>query len=154
MIEQGAHITDYDVIDYNAWAREGLDGYRKSVSPENFRRITDLTYNINKDTEDLRKLYNTPNFKFIKKRLAWNDVVRNFQKPGICDLTINIKLLDNSRSSNNHRVILLDITTDEVVFHDSDNKFSGANRREPLGKFVEAFESVPDGAELCRYSLT
>lgn len=157
MIEQGAKIIDYDVVDYEAWAKCGLDGYKNSVSVEHYNDVVSKTFDINKDTEDLKKLFGNPNFTFVKKIVDWNDVLHEFEKPGLCDLTMDANIIDPGRNQDGmalHRVILLDITDDEVVFHDPNIDGTGANRREPLELFKKAFLAVPDGSEICRYSLS
>jgi hypothetical protein len=153
MVEQGARIVDYDIIDCEAWARDGLKGLENSISPKHFKYYTNLTFDIDKDTKNLQAIFGQSGFNFIKKKITWGDVEREFRKPGICDLTINARIIDDREGFSLHRIILLDITDKEVVFHDPNNDFGGANRHEPLEKFKKAFANVPDGAELCRYSL-
>ena len=153
MIEQGAEIVDIDVIDYEAWAKEGLEGFMKSVSPKNFEWFASHSFDIEKDTKNLQKLFGNPRFSFVKKVANWDDVVREFAKPGICDVTIDARVLNGAEGYSLHRVLLLDITDNEVVFHDPDIEDTGANRRAKLESFRKAFLAVPDGAEICRYSL-
>ncbi|MDR1032620.1 MAG: hypothetical protein LBL84_01260 [Candidatus Nomurabacteria bacterium] len=153
MVEQGARIVNYDVVDYAAWARGGLKGFEKSISPESFEYYNKVTFDIGKDTKDLQALFGQPGFDFVQKQVTWDDVVREFHKPGICDVSINLRVIDDEDGFVGHRVVLLDITDDEVVFHDPRSKPGYAKRHEPLVKFKRAFDDIPDGAELCRYSL-
>ena len=51
-----------------------------------------------------------------------------------------------------HRVVLIEITDSEVIFHDPNEASSGAYRHETLEHFRTVFEGV-DGPELARYSL-
>ncbi len=51
-----------------------------------------------------------------------------------------------------HRVLIIDITGNEVIFHDPNPDWSGAYRREPLEHFKKVFESLNE-PELTRYYL-
>jgi hypothetical protein len=153
LIEQGAEITDYDIVDYGAWAKDGIDGYRKSVSEEHFNYVTGQTFDIKKDTKNLQKLYGNPVFHFVKKVVDWEDVLENFRKPGICDLTLAMGVIDGKNELLLHRVVLLDITDTEVIYHDPNNAGNGANRHTPIDIFKKAFLAIPDGSEICHYCL-
>lgn len=156
MIDRGAEIVDYDVVDYEAWAREGLEGYQKSVSAEHFGYVAGQTFDIEKDTQNLQKLFGDSAFSFVRKKVDWSDLVGEYEKPGICEVTLDAAVLDDGRGGGEmslHRVVLLGMEDGEVVFHDPNMAGTGAYRRVPTELFREAFLAVPDGAEICRYGL-
>ena len=151
MMDKGARIVDYDVIDYEAWAKEGIRGYKNSVSKEHFDWVYKHSYDLEAETQNIGLAFEHPNFTYVRKEIAWADVEREFKKPGICDLTLNIGLIDEGRDGI-HRVVLVDITDTEVVFHDPNKAGDGAYRRVSKKLFKSMMESLR-GAELCRYSL-
>jgi len=152
LMDKGAYVTDYDVIDYGAWITQGAEGLKQSLAPEEFKWIAENTYSLEDVQKQLSLSFDHPHFKYVKRRVTWDDVVDEFQKPGICDLTLNLQALNHQSGFVSHRVVLIDVSDSEVVFHDPNFDNSGAYRHEPLAHFKEVFESI-EGPELCRYSL-
>lgn len=152
LMDQGVHMTDYDVIDYAAWAKDGVEGLRKSVSGKEFNYYEKATYDLGLESKRVNLMYNHPNFTYIRRKPTWSDVVSEFRKPGACDLTLDSRVLNRENGSGLklHRVVILDITSDEVVFNDPNSAGDGVGRREPLKHFRSAFEKAP---ELARYYL-
>lgn len=157
LMNKGMRLVDYDVIDYKEWATRGFNSLRKSLPEEEFNFYKKATYDVEAVRKQLDLAFKHPNFTYIRKRATWDDVVTEFHKPGICDLTLNSRAL-NSRALNHkdgflgHRVVLVDITDTEVIFHDPNKAGDGAYRHESLEHFRKVFESI-DGPELARYSL-
>ena len=152
MMDRGTHITNYDVIDYDGWVKRGIGGLRESVGEANFRYYTEHTYDLEKVGEEAGSAFGHENFTYVRKEIGWEDVMREFGKSGICDLAIDMSSFRGKEELTLHRVVLIDITEREVVFHDPDIDWSGAYRHAPIGMFEDAVERV-GGAELTRYSL-
>ncbi len=151
LMDRGIQITDYDVIDYHTWAKDGVSGLKNSVPEHEFKWYTENTYNLEEVTRHIQKTLNHPNFTFTHRKPTWNDVAAEYQKPGICDLVLNSQVLNHKTGFAAHRVVLIETTGDEVVFHDPNHDGTGKYRREPIAHFRNAFESMESPA-LARYS--
>ncbi len=152
LMDQGIHIVDYDTIDYEAWAKEGVKGLRKSVPAKEFKFYKENTYDLEAESMSVSEMVDHPNFTYIKKRPLWKDVVKEFNKPGICDVTLNGRLLHGQEGFTVHRVILIEINEKEVIFHDPNNDWSGEYAQRPLKEFRAIFEAMSQ-PELARYYL-
>lgn len=152
LMDEGIHMVDYDTIDYAAWAEKGAEGLRESTSPKEFEFYESNTYDLEEESRLVHLMMDHPNFTYVRRKPTWEDVVNEFRKPGICDLGLNKRALDRQEGFVLHRVVVIDISEDEVIFHDPNQDSSGAYRHEPLSFFREVFESI-DGPELARYSL-
>lgn len=152
LMDQGAYITDYEPADNNAWAKDGVEGLKNSIPPKEFEWYQKNTYDLGEVTEHLQKTLAHKNFTYIHRKPSWEDVLSEHAKPGICDITLNSELLNMREGIAVHRVVLLDITDTEVVFHDPNFQGTGAHRREAITHFKKAFEGIETPA-LARYSL-
>jgi len=152
LMDHGAYITDFDTVDYEAFASEGVAGLKRTAAPAEFEYVEKNTYNLELESKRVKQALSHSNFTYIRRKTVWNDVLEEFNKPGICELTLNSRALKRESGFVLHRVVLIDITNTKVVFHDPNEDSSGAYRREPLEHFRKVFESA-DGPELARYSL-
>jgi hypothetical protein len=152
LMNQGLHIVDYDVIDYAAWSRDGVAGLRQSVPPEEFEWYETNTYDLSEVTGHIQRALAHPNFTYVRKKPAWKEVVTEYGKPGICDIVLNSHALNEQAGFAAHRVVLIEITDQEVIFHDPNRDGSGAYRHESINRFRKALESTASPA-LARYSL-
>lgn len=150
MLEHGVHIVDQDISDQEVWAKDGLDGLKKSVSEKEFEYYETHTYDLEAVTQQLKLVIGHPNFKCSQKKLSWSDIVEEFSKSGICDITLDGRFLSRKPGFSVHRVVILDITKNYVIFHNPrvDNK--GAFQKESVVHFRNAVEKL-SGPELCRY---
>ena len=151
LMDKGAYVTDIDAIDVDLWAKEGTEGLRKSVSAKEFEFYKNNTFNLDDITKQLSLVYSHPNFTYVQKRMTWDDVINEFNKPGICDITVDGSKLRRKDGFNVHRVVLVDITDTEVIFHDPNKDSTGAYVHEPIDFFRSTFENL-DGPEMARYS--
>lgn len=147
LMDQGIHLIDYDVVDYEAWAKEGVDGLRRSVPEKEFAFYEENTYDLEKESELIDLMYQHPNFTYKKQKPAWSDVLAEVRKSGICDVTLNLRTLNHQDGLVVHRVVILDINETRVVFHDPNDK---PGRKEPIAHFKSAFEAL-GAPELARY---
>lgn len=152
MMNKGVHIIDYDIIDYDAWTKRGFKSLKETLPENEYVFLEKATYNVDVVGKQIKLAFEHPNFTYIRKKVSWDDVVKEFNKPGICDVTVNSRALNHLDVFAGHRVILIDITEKEVIFHDPNRAGTGAYRHEPLEHFRTVFESI-EGPELARYSL-
>lgn len=153
LMDKGVCITDYDAIDYAMWSKDGVAGLEKSVPADEFRWYQENTYNLDEVTGHIRKAFAHPNFTYVRKKPSWQDVLAEYGKPGVCDIVLNSRMLNREKGFAAHRVVVIEITDDEVVFHDPNHDSSGAYRRESVSLFRKAFETMESPA-LARYSLS
>jgi len=151
LMDNGVHITDYDTIDYQAWAQQGTEGLRESTPPKEFEYYQANTFDLEEEGRRATLALNHPNFSYVQRTPSWQDVVAECKKPGICDITLNRHKLNGQQGFDGHRVVIIEITDSEVVFHDPNREGTGAYRKEPIELFRAAVEDF--GAfELARYS--
>lgn len=152
LMDQGIHVIDYDTFDYETWVSKGFEALKKSLPAKDFKFYKDNSYGLEGESKYIKGMLNHPNFTYVNKKPTWEDVVKEFKQPGICDITLNSRLLNRKDGFVIHRVVLLDITDQEVVFHDPNSDWSGKNRREPLNFFRKVFEAMEE-PELARYYI-
>jgi len=152
LLDRGIYISNYEPADEVSWANGGIEGLKKSISTEEFTWYEKNTYSLAAVTKDLQKTLINPHFTYIHRQPLWQDVINEHAKSGICDITLNLQALNHKDGLDVHRVVLLDITNTEVVFHDPNFSGSGIYRREPIGHFRKALENLESRA-LARYSL-
>ena len=152
LMNQGIYLTDYDNIDYEAWAKDGVTGLKSSIPAREFAYYQENSFDLEAESERIKLAFNHPHFTYVQHTPSWDEVVTEFNKPGICDVTLNLSFLNREKGFVGHRVILIDISKDVVVFHDPNGEGTGAYRHEPLEHFKEAVASF-GSPELARYSL-
>jgi hypothetical protein len=152
LMDKGIHIVDYDTIDYAAWSKSGVQGLRHSVSKEDFKYYEENTFDLAEESQYIKLAFEHPSFSYIKRRPNWDDVVNEFNKPGIIDLTLDVAKLHNKPGVEIHRVVIVDIRIDKVIFNDPDNNWLGENKVDQLDHFKKLFEST-GAPELARYFL-
>lgn len=153
LMDRGLKITDYDVIDYDAWVKDGISGLKSTVSEKEFQFYEENTYDLEQTGKQAKAAFDHPNFTYFQKNLTWHDVLDNFNKPGICDISIDGRLLNDKPGFSLHRVLLVDITDEAVTFHDPNFENNGDYRKLPIQTFRSNFESL-DSPELARYRIT
>lgn len=152
MMDCGLFMINYDIIDYEAWAEDGISGFRKFHNAEELEYYETNTFDLEHESQLVPLMYDHPNFTYVRKQITFDDVIREHNLPGVCDVTLNMSVLYNLEGFVGHRVILLDITDSHVIFHDPNRDGSGKERKESRELFEKAFYD-PDGRELVRYSL-
>lgn len=152
LMDQGMKAVDYDTIDYEGWAKNGVRGLKESVPETQFKYFEETSFDLEAESRKVGLMFNHPNFTYIRRKPTWDDVIAEFNKSGICDLALNSRRLNKTEGYSSHRVILIDINDKEVVFHDPNNDWSGAYRKEKLGFFKEVFADM-GAPELNRYYL-
>lgn len=152
MMDRGVHITNYDISDMDAWVKNGIGGLQNSLTPKEFEFYQKNTYDLEKVTGQAIVVHKHPNFVAKQAKVTWDMIVDEVNKPGICDLTLNGYTLHRVEGFSVHRVVLIDITNDEVIFHDPTAASDGAYKHESIEFFKTAIDGL-SGPELTRYYL-
>ncbi|MBI1857159.1 hypothetical protein HY003_00020 [Candidatus Saccharibacteria bacterium] len=151
MMEQGVHIDEYDIVDANLW-RDGIEGVRKALPAKEFAFYKDNSFDLDKTLEKLPAVLDHPNFKSTKCKVTWKMITEAVQQPGICEVTLNGCKLHRVKGFSVHRVVIIDITDDEVIFHDPTLATEGAYKHESIKHFRSALDGL-SGPELTHYYL-
>ena len=109
LMDRGVCIADYDIIDYDAWSKEGPTGLKRSVSPEEFTWYEKNTFDLNEVTKHIQQSLTHSNFTHFRKKPAWDDVVAEYKNPGICDIVLNSRTLNRQEGFAAHRVVIVEI---------------------------------------------
>jgi hypothetical protein len=152
MMDHGICIEDYDISDMEAWAKEGTDGLRKSLPAEEFEWYEQNTFDLDGLSKEVAPVFNHPNFSYRQCSVTWDMILKAVKKPGICDVTLDGRKLHREEGFSVHRVVIIDITDKEVIFHDPVKTNDGAYKHEPIEHFRAALDGL-SGPELTHYSL-
>lgn len=153
MTKQDIQITEYDVLDYKAWAENGLEGLKQSVPEQEFNFYLKGTKNIDAYSSELKELVKNPNFTLIKRKPTFEDLKCHFQKGDVCEVVLDSRRLNNLDGFSLHRVVVLDITKEHIIFHDPNVNPTEKNigRKETIEHFKKSWLEV-EAPELCCYS--
>lgn len=150
IMDKGIKVTDYDLIDYEKWVNNGLDGLRESIGDKNFKYIKGNTEDLGSYAADIKKVLNHPNFTYIKRKQTFPDLEEAFKKGTVCEVVLNPRVLDGEDGFSMHRVVVLDITDKDIIFHDPQKKVPRPARKESKELFEKAWLGL-DEPELCIY---
>lgn len=151
IMNKGINVVDYDLIDLQKWADEGIEGLRKSVSEKEFNYYLENTKKLESYGSDIKKVINHPNFTYNRKRPEFSDLEVAFKNGAVCEVVLNSSILDGGNEFEMHRVVVLDLTEKEIIFHDPRKKVSRPARKETKKLFEKAWLSLNE-PELCVYS--
>ncbi len=144
---KGIRITDYDVIDYHAWSNLGTEGLKQSISDKEFNFIKKNTKSLDAYPEVIKQVLAHKRFSYIQKKPRLEHVEEAFANGAVCEVVLDSHTLDRMEGFALHRVVVVDVTKDEIVFHDP-RKTPQPARRESKEHFVKAWVQAP---ELCVY---
>ena len=147
LTDKGIKVTEYDRIDYKAWAEEGIEGLKESTSKKEFDFYRYNTKDINSYSADIQKLLRHKNFMHKKKNPAIADLDNALNEGFPCEIVLNSQVLDNGKQFTLHRVIPLKITKNFVTFHDPD---FGPARKVRRDLFKKSWLGIEE-PELCIY---
>lgn len=148
LLNKGITITEYDRIDYKAWAERGITGLKQSTSQKEFEFYQNNTKDLESYSGDIQRLLQYKNFIHKKRNPTLDDLEKAYQKELVCELVLNSQVLDNSLEFTLHRIIPVDITEDSVAFHDPD---VGPARRVSKPLFKKSWLEAISEPELCIY---
>ena len=150
-MDKHIEITNYDLIDYESWANKGVEGLKQSVSEKEFEFYYDNSKDLKSHTEEIRRVLNHVNFNFIRKKPIFEDLVREFNNGGVCEVVLDAPTLDNKSGFSLHRVVVLNITKDTITIHDPRVEEEKPNRKVNKDLFIKAWLEAISQPELCVY---
>lgn len=152
LIEHGVHITDYDLIDYEAWARDGVNGLRRSLPTKEFEWYQSATRDLDALSSDVAAVINNPALTYHMRKPVWNDLIKAHERGALCEAVLDSPTLDDVEGFELHRVVILDVTDSTVTFHDPRlESESIPSRRVPAELFKAAWLDAFSAPELCIY---
>jgi len=149
LLDKGISITEYDRIDYKAWAEEGIKGLKQSTSEKEFEFYKNNTKDLESYSGDMQKLLQHKGFTHKKQNPTFDDLENANRKGFICELVLDSQVLNNGPQFSLHRVIPIEIAKDFISFHDPD---VGPSRRVSQELFKKAWLESISEPELCIYS--
>ena len=143
-------ILDFSKNNLKVWAEKGFSSFGKETGEKPFNFLKDRIANPDKYQEDIKYLFKSKNFKFYHKKPNVNLLKKYFVNGYVCDVMLDPWAIygEEPPRYSLHRVIILDINGDEIIFHDP--SFDGeAFYKSDTAKFEKSFQI--DGAELTCY---
>lgn len=151
ILDRGIRVTDYDLVSLQAWANEGMEGLQKSVSKKEFEFYKKGTKDLEAFSDDIRKIMKHKNFRYKRQKPKFSDLRSAFKSGAVCEVVLDARTLDDREGFSLHRVVIVDVNSDTVTFHDP-RKIPRPARRESLDLFKRAWLEVVSEPELCIYS--
>jgi hypothetical protein len=151
-MDRGIVVEDNDLIDLAGWAKEGVEGLRKSVSMKEFEYYQTHSVNLDELTKCIPGVYEHKNFSYHRRKPTMELLVEALGMGKVCEVVLDSHALDGIEGFALHRVVVLGMEGDEVVFHDPRPE-PLAQRRESIGLFKKAWLENVGEPELCIYSI-
>lgn len=146
-MKRGIYVTDYDIIDYHAWAKQGIEGLKNSISEKEFDYIKTNTKNFDAYPALIEEVLENDKFTYNREKPSFKHLEKEFNSGAICEVVLDAGTLNHEEEFALHRVVIIDITDNEIVFHDPQKNPRPA-RRESRDHFINAWQKAP---ELCIY---
>ena len=143
-------IIDFSINNLEIWAEKGFSAFQQEIGEKPFNFLKERISDPNQYQDDLKYLFGNNNFKFYHQEPSVDLLKEYFTKGYVCDVMLDPWLIygEEPPRYSLHRVIILDINGDEIIFHDP--SFDGeAFYKSDTTKFEKSFQI--DGAELTCY---
>lgn len=151
IMNKGVTVTDYDLFDIKAWVAQGEKGLKQSMSEKEFEYIDKHTKDLHVLRKDVQKVSQHPNFTYHQQKPTLELLSQSILKGNPCEVVLDSHTLDRVEGFALHRVVVLDVTDSEIIFHDP-REVPRPHRRESINHFQKAWLKAVDGPELCVYS--
>jgi hypothetical protein len=151
MMKKDISITVYDSLDYQKWAKLGIEGLKQSVSPKEFDFYIQNTKNIDSLQSQITQTISNPLFTLHTRKPAMSDLQHAFERGAVCEVVLDSCTLDEKPGFILHRVVVLDVKPDYVIVHDPRTNPTEKNmaRKIPLKHFVKSWLEAVNEPELC-----
>jgi len=149
IMDKGIKIEEYDLIDTNAWAEEGLEGLKKSVSEKEFNYYVENTKDIESYSQDIKKILSHPSFVFHRQKPTFDLLEHSLLTNSVCEVVLDSRTLRDREGFSLHRVVIKGIENGKVFFHDPARENEG---EVSIEKFKNAWLESVSEPELCIYS--
>lgn len=148
IMARGIKITEYDTLDYRAWAKEGLEGLKRSVPEKELNFYVENTKNLESYSEDIQKVLAHPNFTLIKEKPSFQILEKALNESKVCEVVLDSRSLRGAEGFSLHRVVVLDVGNNEIEFHDPARD---PNTKVDVERFKHSWLEVLSESELCIY---
>jgi len=145
-------IVDFTENNLKLWAEKGFIDFQQETDARPFNFFKDRIVDPNKYQDDLNYLFKNKNFTFYREKPTVDLLKEYFAKGYVCDVMLDPWIIygEEPPRYSLHRVFIVDINDDEIIFHDP--SFDGeAFYKSNAVKFEKAFQI--DGAELTCYRI-
>jgi hypothetical protein len=148
VMDKGVLIREYDTLDYESWAKEGVNGLKKSVSKKEFNFYTKNTKDINSYSSDINKVLQHPNFTLVREKPTFETLAEAVKSNKVCEVVLDSRTLRGVEGFSLHRVVILGLKGNQVIFHDpARDPYTKVDKERLIISWLEAV-SEP---ELCIY---
>lgn len=152
LLARGVVITDYDLIDYAAWAAEGLIGLKRSTPEKEFACYQAATKDIDALSDDVQRVFALPGLTYRRRKPTMADLEAAFTRGAVCEVTLDSGALDATAEFMLHRVVILEVTPQTVTFHDPRPIGESLPAHTvPRAHFAHAWLDALEAPELCVY---
>ena len=148
IMNKGIKVTEYDTLDYESWANQGIEGLKKSVSEKEFNFYTENTRDIISYSQDIKMILKHQNFTLLNEKPTFEILEEAIKDSRVCEVVLDSRTLRGREGFSLHRVVVLDIKDNEVIFHDP---AFAAYTRADKETFVNAWLKAVSEPELCIY---
>ena len=148
IMDEGIKITEYDSTGYEAWAKEGLEGLRKSTSEKEFKYYIDHSFDLESYSQDIKKMLKHPNFTFHRIKPTFETLESAVRRGKVCEVVLDSRTLKGREGFALHRVVILAIDKDFVILHDPAAK---PNVKISKDLFIKSWLEAVSESELCIY---
>jgi hypothetical protein len=149
IMDKRIQVTDYDLIDYEGWAKGGIEEIKKSLPEKEFNFYKDNTKGIARLTDEIKIVLQQKNFHYHKQKPTFENLREAIRKGNPCEVVLDSRTLNNKEGFSLHRVVVLDVDKEFVTFHDPSSK---PHRKETIEHFSKAWLEAVEAPELCVYS--
>lgn len=150
IMDKGVFIKEYDTLDYETWAKNGLIGLKNSVSAKELNYYLENSKDLESYSADISKMLDHPNFTLVKEKPSFELLEGAVNGGYVCEVVLDSRTLRDREGFSLHRVVVLEINNYEVIFHDPAYE---PNAKVPKEKFIESWLETVSEPELCIYRL-
>ncbi len=148
--EQGVRVTDYDLIDAEAWSNEGTAGLKRSLSEKEFTYIQTHTRDLETLSKEVASVLDNPLFIYHRQKPTMELLNQAITNGNPAEVVLDSHTLDRIDGFALHRVVVTDIDDETVTFHDP-RENPRPHRRESLAHFEKSWLKAVAEPELCVY---
>lgn len=150
--EKNIEIIDFSQNNLKIWAEKGFDAFTRETDEKIVKFLKDRIQNSSDYQKDLQYLFNNDKFQFINQNPN-TDLLKDFFSKGyVCDAMLDPWWIygEPPEFYSLHRVFIVDINGDEIIFHDP-SLDGGEFVKSNVANFEKAFQI--EGAELTCYKI-
>ena len=153
LVKKGISVTDTDTVPYHVWVNQGFEALQNELSADVFTYMKRWTHDAEAYRKDIRELFSIGGFSYKQRVPEIADLREYVARDALCEVTVNSCALNGQAGFAIHRIVVLQVTNNHIVFHDpvTPEAEGKPNRTETLDHFMRAWP--PDVREVCAYEL-